>query len=87
MSSAEPRPRTVIVSWLAVYPTITPVGASTLLLTATLPWTAKTLVLTALMVPLVVYLTGPLARGVHGDRPSERTTSMPNDFQPQSEST
>jgi antibiotic biosynthesis monooxygenase (ABM) superfamily enzyme len=62
MSAAEPRWRTAIISWLAVYPTITLVGWATFPLIATLSWPAKTLVLTALMVPLVVYLTGPLAR-------------------------
>ncbi len=62
MTAAEPRWRTVIISWLAVYPTITLVGAATLPLTSNLSWPAKTLVLTALMVPLVVYMTGPIAR-------------------------
>jgi hypothetical protein len=57
--SAEPRWRIALTSWLAVYPTITAVGALTLPFTGDLPWAARTFVMTTIMVPLVVHVAGP----------------------------
>lgn len=61
-NAAEPLPRWRIAftSWLAIYPAITLVGAATLPLTPDLPWPMRTPLLTAILVPLVVYVTGPL---------------------------
>jgi antibiotic biosynthesis monooxygenase (ABM) superfamily enzyme len=64
--SAEPRWRIALTSWLAVYPTITAVGALTLPFTGDLPWAARTFVITTIMVPLVVYVTGPAVRALLG---------------------
>ncbi len=64
MNATHPRWRAALVSWLAVYPTITAVGAATLPFTGGFPWAVRTLVLTTLMVPLVVYATGPAADSV-----------------------
>lgn len=55
-----PRWRVALTSWLAIYPAITLIGAATLPLTSDLPWPLRTLLLTAILVPLVVYVTGPL---------------------------
>lgn len=62
MTPAEPRWRTALLTWLAIYPTITIVGAAAAPLTSHLPWALRSFVLTVIMVPLVVYVTGPLAR-------------------------
>lgn len=62
MTAPEPRWRTTLITWVAIYPTITLVGAATAPLTSAMPWAVRTLVLTTLMVPLVVYLVGPMTR-------------------------
>ncbi len=80
--SAEPRWRIALTSWLAVYPTITAVGALTLPFTGDLPWAARTFVLTTIMVPIVVYVTGPASHALLRAAASavRRISTSPSEF-------
>ena len=56
---ALPRWKTAVLTWLAIYPTITLVGAALQPFTAELAWPLRTFVITLLLVPLMVYAVVP----------------------------
>jgi antibiotic biosynthesis monooxygenase (ABM) superfamily enzyme len=58
-SAPLPRWKTSVLAWLAIYPTITLVGAALQPLTVGLAWPVRTLVMTLLVVPLMVYIATP----------------------------